>query len=144
MKTLPIGTIIHGTMRIEDLVPALIDALRSVSPTTADTMQAEFDTCKSDEDRDYFLYETLFDAMDEYCLPFTYFGSHPGDGCDYGVWPVDIDDACQFSECIKIEAGDELPPVGELVAVFAITDHGNVTCYVPDDNDQWKEVWSIV
>jgi hypothetical protein len=38
------------------------------------------------EHADYLVQE-LTDALNSYCPPFVYFGTHPGDGADFGFWP---------------------------------------------------------
>ena len=37
----------------------------------------------------YFLMEVLFDALDDLSPQGHYFGSHPGDGSDFGFWPIE-------------------------------------------------------
>ena len=38
------------------------------------------------EESDYLLNEVLFDVLDSYSPENFYFGSHPGDGSDFGYW----------------------------------------------------------
>ena len=89
---LPLGTISHGTMREEDLIPAFLDALESVDPGKAQQFQDEYAKLGGgdEEQREEFLsdfcWETLSNALDEHTPPFTYFGANEGDGSDYGVW----------------------------------------------------------
>jgi hypothetical protein len=58
---------------------------------------------------DEFAYETLDRIMQEYCLPYTYFGAHPADGSDVGCWPnlEALDEAVEYGDVTvtKIEAG---------------------------------------
>lgn len=80
------GTIIHGTMRNEDLIPAFrrelsrIDALAEASIVPADDPDSE--------DGHEELIE-LFDVLDRYSPEGHYFGAHPGDGSDFGFWPFE-------------------------------------------------------
>jgi hypothetical protein len=109
-----LGTVIHGTMRSQDLIPALIDRLDDLKQELAlsagdpenrgceleitsrvgriDTMLG-FIESHLDEGDSYFEsenagwdIETLFDALDEFAPAGCYFGAHPGDGSDYGFW----------------------------------------------------------
>jgi hypothetical protein len=106
---LPLGTISHGTLQPEDLIPAYISALEGVDPVNAKEMQEEYDSVRfpdPDEenneneadyadtvDRQEFIdrlcHERLPDELQKYAPPYTYVGSHPGDGSDIGVWVND-------------------------------------------------------
>lgn len=81
----------HGTMREEDLVPAFVSELESLGHPKSAELSNEadqiaekfgFDSSEMSE----FLNETLFDALNECAGDGLYFGSHPGDGSDYGFW----------------------------------------------------------
>lgn len=98
------GSIIFGTHRLVDLVPAFMDALDSLNPDAAARIRAEYaevldaiDAHTGVLDVDVgedgtFLVEDLIDALNEYAPDGTYFGAHPGDGADFGFWPIDDDD----------------------------------------------------
>lgn len=81
------GTLIHGTMRAEDLIPAFLaecDRLNIIL-STADRLAAELHTFGDPEQES----ETIDMLMDQLSLaaPFGhYFGANPGDGADYGFW----------------------------------------------------------
>ncbi|SRR6266478_8412748 len=144
------GTISHATMRAEDLIPRFISELqyqrplhrahrklireiegnmrRMKSPKYFENEQVQWDL------------EALFDALNEYCAPYFYFGAHPGDGSDYGYWLTE-----SFQEDfdgLTVSDTSEIPNsyTGE---VLHVNDHGNMTLYACS-RGRCREVWSIV
>ena len=99
-----------GTMREVDLVPEFLMFLAGVKGMSipeliegeSDGVQAaiycwlmgvddiELDDTQREE-MSYFLNEDLFEQLNEVAPEGFYFGSHPGDGADYGFWEVDND-----------------------------------------------------
>ncbi len=173
-----IGSVSSGTMLPEDLIPAFMDALDEIKErlslsvvkggemetvTTVgrlDNILGEIEqrmNAADDEDTDYYEsedadydLETLFNELDEFAPPYCYFGSHEGDGSDYGFWISweSLEEDCRDGDVLKIDAGDEWPEdeIRERVAagcldyVLEVNDHGNATLYTVDH----IEVWSVV
>lgn len=87
------ATVIHGTHRPQDLVPAFLSVLRDTAEY-AQILVAPMSFIPSEEDDPrwescdmcYFLNEELFDLMNNYAPEGYYFGAHPGDGSDFGYW----------------------------------------------------------
>lgn len=106
MKTVDFrGTVSEGTMRPQDLLPAIMDVLKEYHPEAyqlvISTIFSEFDATYielcGDKDHPVWTFETMswiinevaWDAMNEIAPVGYYFGAHPGDGVDYGFWLVD-------------------------------------------------------
>ena len=154
--TVEIGTVSHGTMRAEDLIPTFACILERENPAMLETIRAEYADTFAEMDSDDFdgfedyetanwLLESLFDAMDVISPPYCYFGASEGDGADYGFWPsIDsLEDSARVSDgVIKVNDGDEWPIFGDDIDyIMSVSDHGNVTLY---DSRTRKEIWSVV
>lgn len=86
------------------------------------------------------LWETLSTELEQFSPPYCYFGSHPGDGCDYGYWPGE---GLEWDfEGLRVDDTGDVPDeyVGE---VLHVNERGNTTLYVADAGSL-DEVWSIV
>ena len=122
-----IGSVSHGTMREEDLIPAFMSALDDIlneritsgkdSPEEVAEVGALHDKLGVIERRmeapGYYDSEEagwdldwLFDTLDEHAPEGCYFGAIEGDGSDYGFWR-DIEDDYQQDEPIDWREQDE-------------------------------------
>lgn len=103
----PPGTVIHGTMRTVDVIPALMETLEKHNPERAriildkergladaltDLKAGETSPWWDSEEAVVILNEDLFEAMREIAPEGHWFGSHPGDGSDLGFWPDELAD----------------------------------------------------
>lgn len=103
-KPLDPGTVSHGTLRTQDLIQTFWDVLVEHHPAKAIVLHDEYtlpDDVKSiewpkdddpfwDHDDARYLLDDLYEALDGCCPAGHYFGSHPGDGSDFGCWPADF------------------------------------------------------
>lgn len=142
------GSIIHGTMRPEDLIPAFSWELSKIAPTDYEELIRQAETIRDydSEEADHILHE-LFDALDSCAPPYGYFGAHEGDGSDYGFWlqdPESIPEQVRDSGGIVVSDLCEVPQdyTGE---VLIVNDHGNMTLgYVTLPAYKFQECWSVV
>jgi hypothetical protein len=87
-----------GTMLEEDLIPAIEEVLEEAGacydrPDAVNKLlDGEDLTDDEQEEVAWYLNEELFDAMNAIAPEGCYFGSHPGDGADYGFWTSEEDD----------------------------------------------------
>jgi len=152
-----IGTLIHGTLRAEDLLEAFADELHRIEGKTQPVRDAYelLDTVDdwSNEQRELamcLINETLFDALNEYAPPHVYFGAHEGDGSDFGFWPIGE----PFNETCEIRlrergANGAVQFVDETCNIYVESnDHGNIAVFelVPGviGRKIGKEIWSAV
>ena len=87
MKELLNQTISHGTMRPEDLIPKFLEVLEELNPKISESAK-HWNELAIEEAQSQFLSE-LFDLLDQEAPEGFYFGSHPGDGSDYGFWQME-------------------------------------------------------
>ena len=155
-----IGSVSHGTMRNQDLIPVFLEVLSEVNPAAYQQMQmpgAGFSAVPSyamddddsewwqSEDAEYIINEVLLDALNEVAPSYCYFGSHEGDGSDYGYWiSWDSIEEAVYDKCIiKVDGLEDIPDdyMGE---VLEVNDHGNATLYNRDHKGTLTEMWSVV
>ena len=127
MKTVNFtGTVSQATMRAQDVLPACLAVLSEFYPDRFNaivyeiaygdderftTLQAScvYSDILADDDHSFWesddcawlLNETVWDAMQEIAPAGYYFGSHPGDGADYGYWRVDPSDTGCCHEWVR-------------------------------------------
>lgn len=162
--TLPIGSISSGTLRMEDLIPALVGALeglrltREERKTLADvrrasehadrviSSEAEGEDCvdywQNDAADDY---DALTQIADAHCPDYCYFGSTAGDGAEIGVWPSwdGLRDAEHDRTLTRVDGALPIPFSRHITHALQVNDHGNATLYRRAGR-RWLEVWSIV
>jgi len=123
------GSVSHGTMRPEDLVPAFMELLEEYDPVQAAKLTSEYSGegwpysqaglgwgdpfDEHQREQAPHLLEDLFNALQEIAPPGSHFGSHPGDGSDYGFWLIDPDEFAPdidipptWAEAIKLGSYD--------------------------------------
>jgi len=146
-----IGTVSHGTMRPEDLIPDFLYELKHQKPCHRShrklirEIESNVQRMKSpayfDSEQVQWDLEALFDALNEYAPPYFYFGAHPGDGSDYGYWLSD--DFPDFSfDGLRVSDLSEVPR-GYSGEVVYVNDHGNMSLYTYSRGRR-REVWAIV
>lgn len=94
------GTIFHGTLRTQDLIPAFAGALRDVNPAAyAQLISAAWIPAHAIEDDDadwwdsedaQWVLEDLMERLEESAPEGHYFGTLEGDGSDFGFWPLSL------------------------------------------------------
>jgi hypothetical protein len=161
MMEFQLGSISSGTLRNQDLIPAMLNTLDTL--VDKDTLESTYknlgclelveywnghsgEVVCTDEDSDYWTsedasydYDVLVDALQECCPPYVHFGTNEGDGADFGFWP-DIDRINEDIANAEYHNGDDILLLEEMVLV-TVNDHGNVTV-----RDIWSHdiLWSCV
>lgn len=115
-NTVTLGSISHGTLRPEDLIPQFVmvaegmglqgkavDAAKHL--ILAELMSHLDGTPRHDNISE--VLNDLMDALNDAAPPFTRFGAHEGDGSDFGFW-VDherLDEAISSGEVVRVNPG---------------------------------------
>lgn len=97
------GTVIHGTLRSQDILPAILDRLAKDLPTHyAQLVALPFsyipNWAQEDDESEWWNSEECIEKIDEIFDLLNshghehgyYFGVHPGDGSDIGYWPLEL------------------------------------------------------
>lgn len=158
------GSISHGTLRTEDLLSAFTselewqvgrngdflsrpenfpmrDRLANLIGEAQDAWAPDGETL-ADEGTAAELVDELADALQEFTPTYGYFGSHPGDGSDFGFW-VDVESVKEQVGFVSSKS-QEYPDAGFVGEWLHVSDHGNATLYVRDASGKDAEIWSIV
>jgi hypothetical protein len=91
------SSVSHATLREADLIPAFEGMLDIAGveyvrpPSVAKLLLDQPLTDDEHEEIGYYLNETLFDLLNDIAPEGTSFGSHPGDGSDFGFWESEED-----------------------------------------------------
>lgn len=91
------GSVISGTMRPQDVIPALLEVLREEDEKAyTQMMEQSFGPpayAEENENSPWWyseealaLKEELIEALNDCAHPYCYFGAHPDDGADLGFW----------------------------------------------------------
>jgi len=143
MITAKLGTVSHGTMRPEDLIPDFCWELRYLGHRSSELTAIEKRSNKPeyyDTEEAMWDLETLFNMLDEHSPDGAYFGSHPGDGSDYGFW---VDESIEWDfDGLKVNDLADVPR-GYRGYVLVVNDHGNMTLYTKTAR-KLIEHWAVV
>ena len=152
MTRVRLGTVIHGTLRTEHLILAFLEELEAIDRDRADSfwerIPAEaFEDLENEwwsSEEAYWILEELFDVLNEFAPPFTYFGALEGDGSDFGFWidRFSLEEAIADGEVLRVEDLSEVPADYEGLLLVE-NDHGNLTLYERAGGNL-SEIWSVV
>ena len=156
MTQFQLGTISHGTLRTQDLLPAFLETLTARGGEIPKDLECgthiEYLNCPwlgttACDDDDKFWdsedamwdMEALTDALQTLCPPFVYFGTLEGDGADFGFWP-DMDglrDATGDGSFEQVFGEHELSEHG---IILNVTDHSEFVVMDLERNVLWSVV----
>jgi hypothetical protein len=150
MTQFEVGSISTGTLNPEDLLPTFARELERHAPDHAlvtaandilDRLPDEWDGGGASE-----LINDIQDELQTHCPPFVTFGSHPGDGADFGYWP-DMERIQKTLTEATMGHTLTLPRNGEWEwtleddgVIVNTNDHGNVTVMDLNRNVLWAVV----
>ena len=91
-----VGTVSQATMDTGELISCFIEELGGLDPDAAKEYRLEVKEFRRSHGESWDLYDDavymlddLFDELDKHSPEGCYFGAHPGDGADFGWWPVE-------------------------------------------------------
>lgn len=141
------GSISHGTLRTEDLMPEFVYALRQLRGSIPVDIWQGVQACMRNKERMFEdgpeVVNELDDALQEYAPPYHYFGAHQGDGSNFGFWLApDFQERMREDGVLEVSDYSEIPDdyTGE---VLHVSDHGNPTFCVAKKG-KTTVIWSHV
>ena len=158
MTQFQLGSISHGTLRTQDLLPVFLETLTALGGDVPSDLECgahiEYlnwpgpGTTACDEDDKFWSseeamwdMEALTDGLNNLCPPFVYFGTLEGDGADFGFWPDrdSLDEALTRHD-VPDRDRDGCQVLEDEGVIIQVSDHGNVTVMDLERN----EIWSVV
>ena len=143
MAQFQLGSISTGTLRPADLMATYESTLEAMLSPTDFSIAIE-SIYRHDEDSDMVCaYE---DALQALCPPFVYFGTHPGDGADFGFWPdmdrieEEIGTTIQIASSLSDFQAEHCWTLADDNVIVQVSDHGNVTVMDMERNVLWSVV----
>ena len=156
MAQFQLGSISTGTLRPEDLIPAFNNALTQIHDghyCDIDEMMndeagnaAEFGKQPSNDELQRRVVDRLMDELQDACPPFVYFGTHEGDGADFGFWPdmdrieEEIGTTIQIASSLSDFQAEHCWTLADDGVIVNVSDHGNVTVMDMERNVLWSVV----
>lgn len=147
------GPIISDTVRPEDTIPAMAAELERVGDVNGiqtsrvlDGAEAWVETGMHHDDDPCEIVCELMDCLSSYAPPYMYFGVHEGDGACLGWW-VDHDEVYRGVKAVDAEPlvfDPEGLPRTFVGLSLEVNDHGNMTLWSHNGNDERSEVWALV
>ena len=144
MAQFEVGSFSTGTLHPEALLPTFARELERHAPdhamvTAAYAIQV-YDGGASE------LINEIQEELQNYCPPFVTFGSHPGDGADFGFWPdmeriqETLTDAFVGHKMNPPKNGEWEWTLEDDGVIVNTNDHGNVTVMDLNRNVLWAVV----
>jgi len=142
-----IGSIIEGTLRPADLIPAFVEELKRLDEGgTYQELIGEAENITNYETEDaQFILEDLSIALDSFSPPYTFFGAANTDGAAFGFWPT-IDAAVEdvhFGEILGVDDYGDIPEDYSGIVLY-VNDHGNASLYEVKDGEIIETYWEVV
>jgi hypothetical protein len=158
MTQFQLGSISHGTLRTQDLLPVFLETFMALGGNVPADLECgsyiEYlnwpnpETTACDEDDKFWAsedamwdMEALTDGLNNLCPSFVYFGTLEGDGSDFGFW-VDRDalDEAITQHDVPNPDRDGCQVLEDYNVIVQVSDHGNVTMMDMDQNVIWAVV----
>lgn len=149
-----LGSVSTATLRTQDLIANFEDALQDSNvtvkrPAAVNRYVRDRKVRNGDEQEASYYLDELTEKLEELAPPYVYFGSHEGDGADFGYW-VSFDSLEEDKDSGELPHGDQLPDSAEDGSLFLhVSDHGNLELYqykaAHDGHPaEWVSLWSVV
>jgi hypothetical protein len=158
-----VGSISHGTLLLEDLIPEGMYTLERFAPKAARRIRREYsdvfavlDTFgewdrfgEETQEAAGWAWEAICDRLDDCAAPYMYFGATEGDFSDFGFWPCldSLQEDVRSGEVIDWQKTKEAHCYRAGTLAVDINDHGNVSLLevrYHNGKREWRNVWGIV